>query len=152
MKQIHLIIAIFSLALLVTTGYAQKRLPDGTVIYGDGSRRLPNGTVVYPNGSNRNTRSVNRTIDDILNPNKNYPVNSDRRGYDNRKNLPPGQAKKIYGGSARDYAPGHNKGNGKFKNRRDDDRDEDRKWDRRGDNDNDNEGRGRGKGRGKKDN
>jgi hypothetical protein len=28
-----------------------------------------------------------------------YPVR-------NRKNLPPGQAKKIYGGSAKDYAPG----------------------------------------------
>lgn len=25
------------------------------------------------------------------------------------RNLPPGQAKKIYGGSARDYAPGQNK-------------------------------------------
>ena len=155
MKHIHLIITFFSFALLasVTQGYAQKRLPDGTIIYNDGSRKLPNGTVYYPNGSNRNPRSVNRTIDDILHPNRNYP-NTDRRVYDNRGNLPPGQAKKIYGGSARDYAPGHNKGNGKgngkVKNRRDDDHDEDEKWDRR--DDNDNEGRGHGKGNGKKGN
>lgn len=26
--------------------------------------------------------------------------------YPNRRNLPPGQAKKVYGGDARDYAPG----------------------------------------------
>ena len=38
-----------------------------------------------------------------------YPVYKTRR-----KNLPPGQAKKIYGGSATDYAPGQvNKHNGK---------------------------------------
>lgn len=136
MKHIHLIMAIFSFGLLasVTPGHAQKRLPDGT--------------VVYPNGSNRNTRSVGRTIDDILNPNKNYPANSQRRGYDNRKNLPPGQAKKIYGGSARDYAPGQNKGNGKLNGRRDNN--ENGNWNRK--RDNDQVGRGQGKGRGKKDN
>lgn len=26
-----------------------------------------------------------------------------------RRSMPPGHAKKYYGGSARDYAPGHNK-------------------------------------------
>ena len=31
-----------------------------------------------------------------------YPIFTTRK----RKNLPPGQAKKIYGGSAKDYAPG----------------------------------------------
>nr|WP_228441097.1 quinol oxidase subunit 4 [Chryseobacterium phosphatilyticum] len=31
----------------------------------------------------------------------------DNRGYNGNGNkLPPGQAKKIYGGSAKDYAPG----------------------------------------------
>ncbi len=30
-------------------------------------------------------------------------------GYRNGKKLPPGQAKKIYGGSAKDYAPGQQK-------------------------------------------
>jgi hypothetical protein len=151
MKHIHLIVALFSFSLLasVTPGYAQRRLPDGTIIYGDGSRKLPNGTVVYPNGSNRNTRGVNRTIEDILYPNKNYPANTDRRGYDNRRNLPPGQAKKIYGGSARDYAPGHNKGNGNWKSRRDNERDENENWNRG--RDNDHEGKGHGKSHGKKD-
>lgn len=151
MKHIHLIIALFSFALLasVTPGYAQKRLPDGTIIYGDGSRKLPNGTIVYPNGSKRNTGGINRTIEGILHPNRNYPVNTDRRGYDNRGNLPPGQAKKIYGGSAKDYAPGHNKGNGNGKSRRDNEQDKNGNWNRIGDNDH--EGRGHGNGRGKKD-
>ena len=30
----------------------------------------------------------------------------DNGGYYQAKKLPPGQAKKIYGGSAKDYAPG----------------------------------------------
>lgn len=29
--------------------------------------------------------------------------------YERRRRLPPGQAKKVYGGYARDYAPGHYK-------------------------------------------
>ena len=149
MKNIHLLIALFSFALLasVTPVHAQKRLPDGTIIYGDGSRKLPNGTIVYPNGSKRNTSGANRTIDDILHPNRKYPVNT--RVNDNRENLPPGQAKKIYGGSAKDYAPGHNKGNGNLKGRRNNEQDDNENWNRK--RDNDHEGRGKGKGHGKKD-
>lgn len=30
----------------------------------------------------------------------------DNTGYYQTKKIPPGQAKKIYGGSAKDYAPG----------------------------------------------
>ncbi len=152
MKHIHFIIAVFSFVLLasITPGFAQKRLPDGTIVYGDGSRKLPNGTIVYPNGSTRNTRGINRTIDGILHPNRNYPVNTDRRGNNNRNNLPPGQAKKIYGGSAKDYAPGHNKGNGNWNSRKDNEQDENGNRNRRGGNDH--EGKGHGNSHGKKDN
>jgi hypothetical protein len=46
---------------------------------------LQDGTVVFPNERRR----------------------GDRKGVrKNGKGLPPGQAKKIYGGSAKDYAPG----------------------------------------------
>lgn len=38
-----------------------------------------------------------------------YGNNNSNNSY--KKRLPPGQAKKIYGGEARDYAPGHNKYN-----------------------------------------
>lgn len=77
----------------------------------------------------------------------NEPVVTSDDRYRNRRNLPPGQAKKLYGAkSARDFAPGHQKknkrwdkddrdervifGNGNSKNRdwkRDDDRDDDDK-------------------------
>jgi hypothetical protein len=40
-----------------------------------------------------------------------YPVYNHKK-----KNLPPGQAKKIYGGSATDYAPGQVKKHGHHKN------------------------------------
>ena len=122
-------LSVFSFAFIVMLlsqkGFSQTRLPDGTVIYKDGTRKLPNGTIIYPNGSNKNT-GINRTIDGILHPNRNYPNSYPNRNTgrnNNRKWLPPGQAKKRYGGEARDYAPGHNKGRGN----RDDENDGDRK-------------------------
>lgn len=103
---------LFALITISQTSIAQTRLPDGTIIYQDGSRRLPNGSIVYPNNTTRTTG--NRTIDGILHPNRTTTVTRyPRRNYDynrNRNWMPPGQAKKVYGGSARDYAPGHNKG------------------------------------------
>ncbi|GAC1585877.1 MAG: hypothetical protein NVS3B19_03880 [Ginsengibacter sp.] len=130
---------MFFMCFLSTKSYSQSRLPDGTIIYKDGSRQLPNGTVVYPNGTNRNNNGINRTIDGILHPNRNNTVYTNR--YPRRNNgqwMPPGQAKKVYGGDARDYAPGHNKGRGN--------------WNRRGDDNEDGEhgnGRGHGKGHGR---
>ncbi|MEJ7675800.1 MAG: hypothetical protein WKF59_24615 [Chitinophagaceae bacterium] len=121
--------------------YAQvitKRLPDGTVVYSDGSvklpngeirypktkgKRLPDGTVIYPDGSTKpRTNTGTRQQDgSIIYPDGRvkypdgtvrYPDGTVRNSSNknkNRKWLPPGQAKKIYGGKARDYAPGHNK-------------------------------------------
>jgi hypothetical protein len=145
MKNIYFSIALFSFVLLasVTPGYAQRRLPDPPVIHPGGPRNLPNRPIDFPKRPNRDTRGVNRTIDRILHPNRNYPVNTHRRRYDNRRNLPPGQAKKIYGGSAKDYAPGHNKGNGNWNRRRDNEQDGNRKWNRRGDNDHERKGHGK---------
>jgi hypothetical protein len=68
---------------------------DGTTRYPDGSVRYPDGTVTYPDGTTRypngRTERNNRT----------YEGNHDCC---NTCNMPPGQAKKKYGGHARDYA------------------------------------------------
>jgi hypothetical protein len=76
--------------LLNLKGYSQQRtLPNGTIIYSDGSRKLPNGTIVQ----RETTRHYYA---------KKHPTYN--------RSLPPGQVKKIYGTtSARTYAPGHNK-------------------------------------------
>ncbi len=60
--------------------------PSGKIVYADGTIRYPDGRLKYPNGR-------------IVYPNS---------GNNNRW-IPPGQAKKIYGRNARDYAPGHNR-------------------------------------------
>jgi hypothetical protein len=135
-----------------------KRLPDGTTIYSDGTVRLPNGQVRYPNTTNGNTYPTNypnykirrypraattQSDGSVIYPDGRivYPDGTvrypDGRVYspsNNSRWMPPGQAKKIYGGSARDYAPGHNKGRY---------RDNGRERDNDGDHDND---RKRGKG------
>ncbi len=69
--------------------------------------------------------------DPIFNPEQNRRFPNDRR-VGNERRLPPGQAKKIYGGSARDYAPGQQK---KWDNRNNRDRryerdDRDRRYER----------------------
>ena len=115
------------------------RAPDGTVYRSGDVYRDRDGNV-YQNGRVIRTGDVYGNPG-ILGRNGNntvyYPNN-------NAKGLPPGQAKKIYGGSAKDYAPGQvkkrqryynngqvihnrddrkfddnhkNKGNKKFKNR-----------------------------------
>ena len=118
--------------------YAQdvKRLPDGTIIYSDGTVRLPNGQVRYPNTTNGTTypsnypdygvgryprRATTQSDGSIIYPDGRivYPDGTvrypDGRVYSRTRTsrwMPPGQAKKLYGSkSARDYAPGHNKGN-----------------------------------------
>lgn len=97
------------------------RAPDGTV-YGRGDVYRDRNGNVYQNGQ------VIRTGDiygqpGILGRGGNYPVYGG-----NRRNLPPGQAKKIYGGRAKDYAPGQmKKRNGYYGNDRrwkDDDNDQ----------------------------
>lgn len=110
---------IFILAAFVfssTESYSQTRkLPDGSVVYPDGSRKLPNGTVVYKNGTIKKRNSGDRVIypdsrrEDQRRRRRRRSREVETRHNTNGKWIPPGQAKKIYGGNARDYAPGHQK-------------------------------------------
>lgn len=64
--------------------------PNGKIIYRDGTVRFPNGNIKYPDGR-------------ILRPDGTVIYRDQHPG-----NLPPGQAKKLFGKkSARDFAPGH---------------------------------------------
>ncbi|MGI8638055.1 MAG: hypothetical protein ACR2KZ_21890 [Segetibacter sp.] len=143
MKNISL--KIFPAAVMIAgcllfsiTGNSQdKKLPDGTIVYSDGTKRLPNGTIIYKDGNTRKNGNNNFpsnngviTLPDgtMVYPDgsRRYPKEGKRGGRKNKGNngqwLPPGQAKKIYGGSAKDYAPGQQK-KWKGKDRDDDDHD-----------------------------
>lgn len=96
------------------------RAPDGKVYGRNEVYRDRQGTV-YQNGR------IIRTGDPTGNPgilrgNQTvyYPQRNDRK-------LPPGQAKKIYGGNAKDYAKGQQKKRSNQWKKYDDDRDEHRK-------------------------
>lgn len=82
-------IGLLAVFLLITsfTAFAQKKSVYD-VIPGSGPKKTTSSknTVIFRKTDSR--------------PNA-YPVYTTRR-----KNLPPGQAKKIYAGSAKDYAPG----------------------------------------------
>ncbi len=105
--------AIIATSLLSFEGNAQTRkLPDGTIIYSDGTRKLPNGTVIYKDGKGGNNGSTVSLPDgSVVLPDgsRQYPTTRRRTQSHTGKRLPPGQAKKVYGGSARDYAPGQQK-------------------------------------------
>lgn len=125
--------------LLAAKGNSQDRkLPDGTIVYSDGTRRLPNETIIYKDGTNGNNNDNRNNSGTVTLPDGTviYPDGSRRYPNDDRRNgvrknrrnngqwLPPGQAKKIYGGSAKDYAPGQQKkwkgnGHGKGKGHKD---------------------------------
>ncbi len=106
-KNIFKILSAFTILFFCvsqTEAQMPKRLPDGsirypngTIKYPNGSVRLPNGTINYPNRTKR--------YPPILPSSPRYPHHTHHAG----TWLPPGQAKKIYGGNARDYAPGHQK-------------------------------------------
>ncbi len=90
----------------------ERKLPDGTIIYKDGTRKLPNGTVIYKG------KPVERKEDKVMLPDgsvvlpdgsRTYPDNRRYKRKKDEKSLPPGQAKKVYGGEAKDYAPGQQK-------------------------------------------
>lgn len=74
------------------------RSPDGNVYRQGDVYRDRNGNV-YQNGRVVRRGDV-RGQSGILGRNGNTTV------YRNARRLPPGQAKKVYGGSAKDYAPG----------------------------------------------
>lgn len=131
-----------SLLFTLNANSQERKLPDGSVVYSDGTRRFPNGTVIYKgNNGNVGTYPGNTgkrgtvVLPDgrVIYPDgsRRYP-NEDRRYEDgnnrrhNRNWLPPGQAKKIYGGSAKDYAHDQQKKwNNKRKHHDDDDHDDD---------------------------
>ncbi len=82
------------------TSPVTRRNTDPVVVKDD---RKSNPNIFFPNRKRTSPVTRKRT----------YPVYSG-----NRHNLPPGQAKKIYGDrSARDYSPGHQKKNKNFINR-----------------------------------
>ena len=76
------------------------------VVRPDGSRQWPDGIIQYPNGTTRYPDGAIRSPDGRMT----YPRNqrNDNRGNINNNNcvhnMPPGQAKKKYGGHASDYA------------------------------------------------
>ena len=76
-----------------------RQWPDGTIQYPDGTTRYPDGAVRYPDGRMSYPRNQR---------NGDYGYNNNNNC--NHRNLPPGQAKKIYGGHAKDYAKGRGKG------------------------------------------
>jgi hypothetical protein len=100
----------------------------GPVVDRDGTTRYPNGTIVYPDGTVVHPDGTVRYPNGRVERNNRYP------DFDGRNNgrqccngcgMPPGQAKKKYGGHAKDYA----KGKKQCKKHHDDDDDED--WDER---------------------
>ena len=119
-----------ALSLASVDGISQNRkLPDGTIVYPDGSRKLPNGTVINKGGTvtrrNNNDNDVRLPGRQVIWRDRRNP--NERRRDTRRANgrwMPPGQAKKVYGGSARDYAPGQQKKWNKNKNRKNHDYDE----------------------------
>ena len=78
----------------VTRQDGSKQWPDGTIQYPNGTTRYPDGTVRYPDGT-------------VSYPRNQRTQQGNNNDYDrNTCNMPPGQAKKKYGGNAKDYAKG----------------------------------------------
>ncbi len=90
--------------------FGQRR--QGPVVERDGTTRYPDGTVVYPD---RTVRYPNGRIE-RNDRNPDYDRRSSHHQCCNGCGMPPGQAKKKYGGHAKDYAK-----NKKNCNRRHDD-------------------------------
>src|SRR5665647_1314120 len=65
-----LLFASVIVAVLFTSfsASAQTRLPDGTVVYPDGTTQRPNGTVKYPTNTNTNNGGI---LGGIFGSNKN---------------------------------------------------------------------------------
>lgn len=102
----------------VWNGEIFKQRRQGPVVETDGTTRYPDGTIVYPDGT---VRYPNGRVE----RNDRYPDfdrREERHSCCHGCGLPPGQAKKSYGGHAKDYAKGK-----KHCNRHDDDWDDDRR-------------------------
>lgn len=108
--------------LISTAGFSQtKKLPDGTVVYENGNKKLPNGTIIRKDGSILKTggeRWPDGTIK-VPGEERTYSKTHKKVKHRHQGQLPPGQAKKRYGGEAKDYAPGQQKKYKKNKNWKD---------------------------------
>lgn len=98
--------------LFSVAGFSQtKKLPDGTVVYENGNKKLPNGTIIRKDGSILKTGGERWPDGTVKVPGQDRSYSktrtNGRRNYEKR--VPPGQAKKMYGGKAKDYAPGQQK-------------------------------------------
>ena len=98
------VVLLITFSATSTLSYSQTRsrkLSNGTVVYSDGTIKRADGTVKFPDGRVRLLDGSIRFPDGtIRNPGSNQGI----------KQLPPGQAKKIYGTrSARPFAPGQQK-------------------------------------------
>ncbi|MCW3111812.1 MAG: hypothetical protein JWR18_208 [Segetibacter sp.] len=136
-------LAAGSILLSADANSQERKLPDGTIVYSDGTRRLPNGTVIYKGGNNGNNNDNRNNSGVVTLPDgtvvypdgsRRYP-NQERRTHRRTRGndgewLPPGQARKTYGGRGKDYnhgqqkkwkGNGHGKGNRNGHGDRDDD-------------------------------
>lgn len=114
-------ISLAALLLFSSAGFAQNSgvvFPDGSVHYPNGQVVTRDGTVFYPNGTANYPNNPVYTNDGPVTTRRNdgrwYDRTNQNNQYDQnnryRRNLPPGQAKKLYGAkSAREYAPGQQK-------------------------------------------
>lgn len=98
----------FFLLLISADAAAQKKVP----IFPGGNKTstAPKKEVPIFPGAKRTSTTPKKTVSIFPGVNKtNDQVNNRKIYRHRRRHLPPGQAKKIYGGSARDYAPGQMK-------------------------------------------
>ena len=90
---------IFSVAIAYSQTGRSRQLPNGTIIYADGTIKRVDGTIKYPDGRVK-----------LLDGSVRYPDGTVRFPGRNPNGLPPGQAKKKYGTqSAKPFAPGQQK-------------------------------------------
>lgn len=121
--------------LFSVTGFSQtKKLPDGTVVYENGNKKLPNGTIIKKDGTILKTggqRWPDGTLK-VPGEDRNYSKTRKKDKHKRKGHLPPGQAKKRFGGEAKDYAPGHEKEWKKNKKRDDKDNDQEHNGNHKG--------------------
>ena len=107
-----IIISAISIKAYSQSANRSRRLPDGTVVYSDGTIKRTDGTLKYPDGRIRQSDGSIKYPDGTVR----YPGNNNA----SKPALPPGQAKKLFDTkSAKPFAPGQQKnkfigkGNGK---------------------------------------
>ena len=92
MKKTRFLLLSATLILSVSASYAQKSIYD--VVPGSGPKKTTTD------------KRTGNSLPGVINGHDNDYHETRRVYHRKRRNLPPGQAKKIYGGNATDYAPG----------------------------------------------